>query len=319
MTIRRRDFMATTAAAGLGALGGTSAAAAEQGKPPLTPKRKAILKLSSQEGRIPGRSLTEKLDCMEALGFVGLELGGAGLPGRVETYQKALEGRKVKISAICAGFRGCIISTDKAERELALKTMKEILTAAGQLGSTGMIIVPAFKRHKALPHKEARQLLTGFDRWDKRRTHDPKPLLLELAEHAAQAGTRVLLEPLNRDECYFMRTLADGASMCRDVNNPGLGVMGDFWHMTWEETSDLGAFITAGDYLHHVHMASRRHRRIPTMDGQADNYVLGFKGLKWIGYQDYISLECSGPRGATEQKKILGDCVKLLREQWQQA
>ncbi len=318
MSIRRRDFLATTAGLGLGAAAGAAPAAHAAGSC-CKPKGNAVLKLSCQERIMPGRSLKEKLDHYEELGYVGIEPHGGGLPRRVDEFKKALEGRKVKMSAICGGFQGCLLDKDKAERDKAVRSIKELLTAAGQLGSTGVIVVPAFNRAKTPPHKECRKLLTGFDRWDMRKEHDPKPLLVELAEHAAQAGTRVLLEPLNRQECYFMRTLADASSMCKDVNSPGLGVLGDFWHMTWEETSDLGAFITAGDYLHHVHMASRRRRRIPTMDGEADNYLEGFKGLKWIGYQDYISLECGGPKDPGERKKVLADCVKLLTDQWAKA
>ena len=38
-----------------------------------------------------------------------------------------------------------------------------------------------------------------------------------------------------------------------------------------------------------------------------DHYVLGLKGLKWIGYQDYISLECGGPDDVDERKRT--DCM----------
>lgn len=306
MTIRRRTFLGTAAATGIAAAvghGDREAVAAAAG-PPITPQRPAKLKLSSQERVMAGDSLDEKLDIMQQLGFVGLELSGRGLADRVETVQKALRGRDIKVSAICAGFDGWLISDQPATRQKAVDSMKEILTAAGALGSTGLIIVPAFNRQESLPYRQARKVLVE--------------LLQGLGDHAAQAGTRILLEPLNRRECYFLRLLADAAAIARDVGSPGVAMMGDFWHMTWEETSDLGAFISAGDHLHHVHLASRKTRKIPTMD-PGDNYVLGLKGLHWIGYQDYISLECSGPRDKSERKKVIAACVKLMQDQWEEA
>lgn len=319
MTIQRREFLAAAAAAGIGGILGRQASAAPPPLPyvgispepsPSPPNelegggKDAVLKLSSQEGVMAGKDLAEKLDNMEELGFVGIEVWGGGLPGRVEELRKALSGRKIRVSAICAGFDGWLIADDPAVREKAVKSTKQILTAAGALESTGMIVVPAFNNQKSLPHKEARALLVD--------------LLKDLGEHAAKAGTRVLLEPLNRGEAHFLRQVPDAAAIARDVASPGVAVMGDFWHMTFEETSDLGAFISAGDALRHVHIASRKTRQIPTMD-EGDNYVLGFKGLKWIGYQDYVSLECGGPRDAAERKKVIAACVKLLRAQWDEA
>ena len=89
-----------------------------------------------------------------------------------------------------------------------MDSMKEILTAAGALGSTGMVMVPAFNNQTKLGHQEARELLLKQ--------------LAELGDYAHKAGTRVLLEPLNHRECHFMRQVADGAAICRDVNNPGI-------------------------------------------------------------------------------------------------
>ncbi len=318
MSMTRRDLLAGAAAAGVLAAGSPkqAEAAGNAGIPALPrPPREAVLRISAQEGVVPGKSLAEKLDRMEAWGIEGLEVGGRGLPGRVDELKKALQGRKVRISAICAGFEGWIIASDPQVREKAFNSMKEILTAAGALGSTGLIIVPAFNGQESLPHREARVLLTGFQRADKPRPETP-PLLAQLGDHAAACGTRILLEPLNREECYFLRTVADGASMCRDLSNQGIAVMGDFWHMTWEETSDMGAFLSGGDWLHHVHIASRRTRNTPGEDGEADNYVLGFKGLKAIGYQDFVSFEC-GARG--DREKVVPAAVKLIRDQWAEA
>ena len=80
---------------------------------------------------------------MEKMGIVGFEPGGRGLSKRVEEIQKALSGRNIKVSAICAGFEGFILSEDAAVRKQCMDTMKEIIEAAGALGSTGVIIVPA--------------------------------------------------------------------------------------------------------------------------------------------------------------------------------
>jgi sugar phosphate isomerase/epimerase len=113
-----------------------------------------------------------------------------------------------------------------------------------------------------------------------------------------------------------MRQVADAASICRDINNPGVRCMGDFWHMTWEETSDMGAFLSAGSYLQHVHIASRKTRNVPGEDGEVDNYVDGFKGLKMLGYNNYVSFEC-GCLGNRET--ALPNAIKLLREQWNEA
>lgn len=296
-TIDRRQFLTLSAVAGaVATLPQTARAIALP-----DPEPKARLRLSCQEGVAPGRTLTEKLDFLEENGFEGFEPGGGGLARRVEELQKALEGRKIKISAICAGFSGVIISEKEESRQEALRTMKEILTAAGALGSTGLIIVPAFHNQTKLGHQESRALLLK--------------LLPELGDHAQQAKTRILLEPLNRKECYFLRQVEDAAAICRDVNNPGICLMGDFWHMTWEETSDMAAFIAARKYLHHVHMASRKRRIMPGED-DGDNYVEGFTGLKIIGYQDFVSFEC-GSRG--DRKTTLRAAIKLLREQWDKA
>ena len=162
-------------------------------------------------------------------------------------------------------------------------------------------MVPAFHGQTKLGHEEGRELLVK--------------LLGDLGDHAHAAGTRLLLEPLNRRECHFLRQVSDGAAICRDVNNPGVCLMGDFWHMTWEETSDMAAFIAGGKYVHQVHMASRKTRNMPGED-EGDSYVDGFRGLKAIGYQDFVSFEC-GSKG--DKLKTIPEAARLLREQWEQA
>ena len=262
------------------------------------------LKISFQEGTAPGDSLKEKFNYMEEHGVVGFEPGGNGLLQRVSELKRELRDREIKVSAICAGFSGFVLSTDEAVRKQFHDTMHEIIVAAGQLGSTGVIFVPAFNSQvPALPH-----------------TMDTRNFLCEeidkLGEIAVQNGTTIIFEPLNRKEAFYLRQVGDAASICRDINNPGVRCMGDFWHMTWEETSDRGAFISADDYLQHVHIASRKRRSMPGEDGLADNYVDGFRGLKQIGYDKYVSFEC-GCQG--EREVVVPAALQLLRKQWDEA
>lgn len=265
---------------------------------------KAELKLSFQEGIAPGNNLNEKFDFMEEHGVVGFEPHGNNINNRMSEFKEALKGRNIKVSAVCAGFEGFILSTDPAIRKKCRDSMEELIIAAGELESVGVIIVPAFNSQvPVMPHtQETRDFLCEqFD---------------EIGTLAQKHGTTVILEPLNRREAFYLRQLSDAASICRDIDNLGVTCLGDFWHMTWEETCDMAAFLSAGKHLSHVHMASRKRRSMPGEDGDADNYVNGFRGLKMLGYDKYVSFEC-GAQG--DRSVVVPAAVELLRKQWEEA
>lgn len=275
----------------------TSCAPAEA----VAEKNDVELRLSFQEGIAPGESLSEKLDFMENLGIVGFEPGGGNLAARVSEIQQALNGRNIKVSAICAGFGGFILAEDPKVKAEFDTTMREIVAAAGELGSTGVIMVPAFNGQKpCLPHTlETREYLCEQ--------------LHELGEYALKHNTTVILEPLNRRECHYMRQVADAAAIARDSKSAGVKCMGDFWHMQ-EETSDYAAFLAAGpEYLQHVHVASRGRRLMPGEDPEVDNYINGMRALKEMNYPYYVSFEC-GTKG--ERAQTVTAAVELLRQQW---
>lgn len=261
------------------------------------------LKLSFQEGTAPGESLNEKFDYMEKLGIVGFEPHGKQLLKRAEEFRQALNGRNIKVSAICAGFDGFILAEDPAVKASFDSSMRELIAAAGEIGSTGVIMVPAFNGQKPCrPHTmETRAYLCEQ--------------LHELGEYALKHNTTVILEPLNRREAFYLRLVSDAAAICRDADSEGVRCMGDFWHMQ-EETSDYAAFISAGKYLQHVHVASRGQRRMPGEDGQLDNYIDGMRALKELDYQNYISFECGTE---ADREIVVPAAVELLRRQWEQA
>ena len=297
----RRDFLKSNI---LGAAGLTLAASPLAALTSCSPKKEEVeLKLSFQEKTAPGETLNERFDYMENLGIVGFEPGGRNLAARVNEFQQALRGRNIKVSAICAGFDGFILAEDPAVKAQFDSTMRDIIAAAGELGSTGVIMVPAFNRQTPVkPHTlETREYLCEQ--------------MHELGEYALKHNTTVILEPLNRREAHYLRQVADAAAICRDSKSAGVMCMGDFWHMQ-EETSDYAAFMAAGQYLQHVHVASRGNRKMPGEDGELDNYVEGMRALKQLGYDKYISFECgtNGDRNVT-----VPAAVELLRAQWKLA
>ena len=297
----RRDFLKSNL---LGAAGVALAASPIAALTSCSPKKEeVVLKLSFQEKTAPGETLNERFDYMENLGIVGFEPGGRNLAARVNEFQQALRGRNIKVSAICAGFDGFILAEDPAVKAQFDSTMRDIIAAAGELGSTGVIMVPAFNRQTPVkPHTlETREYLCEQ--------------MHELGEYALKHNTTVILEPLNRREAHYLRQVADAAAICRDSKSAGVMCMGDFWHMQ-EETSDYAALIAAGQYLQHVHVASRGNRKMPGEDGELDNYVEGMRALKQLGYDKYISFECgtNGDRNVT-----VPAAVELLRAQWKLA
>ena len=262
------------------------------------------LRISFQEGTAPGNNLNEKLDYMEKMGVVGFEPGGWNLANRVDEIKQALSGRNIKVSAICAGFKGFILAEDPQVKAEFDSTMREIIAAAGEIGSTGVIMVPAFNwQSPCKPHTlETREYLCEQ--------------MHELGEYALKHNTTVILEPLNRREAHYLRLVSDAAAICRDSKSAGVKCMGDFWHMQ-EDTSDYAALMSAGkEYLQHVHIASRGNRIMPGEDGELDNYVSGFRALKELDYPYYVSFEC-GTRGEREQ--TVKAALELIRAQWEQA
>jgi sugar phosphate isomerase/epimerase len=300
MQVNRRAFLlagGAVAAAGLAVV--PQSRAVEIPKP----EKEAVLNLSSQLGVIPGdnNKLDEKLAKMQSWGFAGVELGG-DVVGNEKKYLDAIAKTDMKFSAVCWGSHGGdLVSADAQKRKKGVEDLKKVLAAAGAVKSTGVIFVPAFVPETTRTNQEIRKLLV-----------DEFPAI---GEYAVSVGSRVLLEPLNRGEAFFLRQLADAASICRDINSPGVQMMGDFYHMYIEETSDLGAFLSAGSSLHHVHLASR----IRVLPGQDErSFVNGFRGLKLIGYQDYCSFEC-GCKDNTDRNVEIPKSMAFLREQWAQA
>ncbi len=318
--MNRRDFLAGSALAGLAVAMPALAddCPKKKGLPKLPfPKEPAQLNLCLQWGLIPtADDVNAKLDYLEANGYQAVEIpSGLGwLKDKGLKVAASLKNRKLFLATACGPSR--FDRADKAANDREVESFFPVLEVLGEMKSVGLIICPA----RGKPEVGLTELREDFV------TNTGK----RLAEKAAACGTTIVLEPLQRRETPFLRQVADGAKMAQEIG-PGCTVMGDFWHMSKEEPSFFGAFVSAGKLLTHVHIASLGRRKIPGSDGALDNYVDGFRALKFLGYRGAVSVEAGFlPVGKNEKGKdiyptneqkhaVFTGMVKMLREQWEMA
>lgn len=247
------------------------------------------MKLACQENMTPGDSLADKLARLADWGYEGVEFQGRTLRERLSEVKQALKKSKVKPASICAGYRGCLLDPNPAERDQAMNDIKELLTIGGEIGVVGLIVVPIFGGPR-LP--DARPL---FDAREFERKMFMAQLK-ELAETAEKAKCAVLVEPLNRYETHWVNRLGQAVDMVRRIGSDYVKIMADFFHMNIEEADIPASIRKAGKFVAHVHLADS-NRVLPGM-GHTD-FKAGFAALKEVGFKGFMALECGIPGDAS--------------------
>jgi len=264
------------------------------------PEEDNQMKIACQENLVPGESFREKIVNLEKYGFQGIELWGTKLGERIKEINTALSCSEIKVSTICAGYRGCLLDGDHSQRDLAFNDIRELLSLAGDLGAVGLIVVPIFGPPR----------LPDLSPWRKPVELEEElllKLLEQIAPHAEKVKAALLLEPLNRYETHLYNRLDQVVDICKKVGSPYVKMMADFFHMNIEESNIGESIIRTGRYLANIHLADS-NRLLPGY-GHTD-FLPGFKALKKIGYQGYLSLECGIP-GKKEEE--LPKCVSYLK------
>lgn len=267
------------------------------------------LKLSAREYLSRGDSYEEKMQYLVDAGYEAIEL--TGRPDILEvTDQIAQASRNTgcAVSTICSGGRGALMAAERDQRDLAVEDLKSFLTAAGQLGATGVIYAPLIAvkmnpdQYTRLPDLSP---LRGQEALEMDLLAE---LATELAEHAEAHNVCVLWEPLNRYEQWWFNGLADGATLCDRVGREGCRIMADFFHMSIEEDTIPGALREyAAGYVRHIHLADSN--RFTPGHGHTD-FAAAFAVLEEIGWDGYMALECRTRGDATEDIKRTAEFLR---------
>lgn len=152
---------------------------------------------------------------------------------------------------------------------------------------------------------------------------------LKVGAHAKGVNIPVVLEPLNRFECYFMNTLDSAAAHLDRVKHPYIQTMYDSFHANIEEKELIGVIPAHRQRISHVHI-SENDRGTPGR-GHID-FAGVFAALRAIGYDRWLTIEAFG-RGLPElaaatkvwrdffpdPRQVYEEGFKLIRDGWAKA
>lgn len=134
--------------------------------------------------------------------------------------------------------------------------------------------------------------------------------LAQILPAAELAGTRVLIEPINRSETDFITTVGQAMDLIDGMASTALGILADTYHMHIEETSATDALRRAGVRLGHVHVADS-NRRAPGW-GRLDFSEI-VATLQDMGYAGYLSAEVRPvPDAASAARQSIGHLRAIL-------
>ena len=172
------------------------------------------------------------------------------------------------------------IDEDPAVRKAAVERLKKAVDCTAAAGGTHL----CGPLHSALGHFVGRGRTE--EEWGR-----AKDVIAEVADYAKSQDVTLIIEYLNRFECYFLNCAADAARFCKEIGHSHVKTMYDTFHANIEEKSVTEALKSYGDTLGHIHI-SENDRSTP---GKGDiKWDETFQAIKDIGYDGYLTIEAFG-------------------------
>ncbi len=266
-----------------------------------------------QEQHLPGSDLLEKWDAAQSWGFDGIELRGRGegaFAARMPDLRRAASAGVV-MPTVCVEMSHFFGAFDPDLRRDAIRQLSDQLRGIGELGGRGAMTpaswgmfsrrLPPFEPPRT-PEEDRTVLLQG---------------LAELGEVAASAGVMLLLEPLNRYEDHMVNTLADAASLIRELGMPSVRIGADTYHMNIEEKGFYDPIVATGSRMQYIHLSESDRGTPGTGNVHWDDV---FRGLKAVEYEGRLVMESFAAVnediiGATALwRDVVGDPQALITE-----
>ncbi len=273
------------------------------------------LKLAVLDFLLPGETLEAQFANARAFGFDGVEMAirpDSDLDAVAREVGAASQATGVPVAALCTAGVHDPLQADPALRRERFAGLADLLALADELGANGVVSVP-IRPSRGFASKAA------LDEWVDDLTEQAVTAFGEWAPALPEGRSAVFLEPLNRFEATFLRTVGHAADIARRVDHPRVRALADLFHMNIEEADMAQPIREAGSWLGHVHTAD--NTRLEPGVGCLDHRPT-FAALREIGYDGYVSVECFSPGGAVlsgPPEIVLPMSKAWMRERWAEA
>ncbi len=293
--INRRNFLATSVAAGVaaGAVGVAGAADAND------MKNRFKLKYAPHFGMFrasAGNDLIDQLKFMADNGFMALE--DNGMPGRKVETQEAIAkemtrlGMEMGVFVATADFRRPTFASGKKDmRDEALDHMRKAVEIGKRVNAKWCTVVPGTLDHGLEPDYQTANVIDTLKR---------------CAEICEPSGLVMVLEALNpwaNHPDLFLTKIPQAYMICKAVDSPSCKILDDLYHQQITEGNLIPNIDRAWSEIPYFQVGDNPGRKEPTT-GEI-NYKNVFKHLYKKGYKGIVGMEHGNSKPGVEGEKAL--------------
>ncbi len=247
---------------------------------------------TQDQGFFP-KDIKEKFQFIKDMGFEGFEIDGKLLVENKEKVKEAIQETGLPVVTACNGYDGWIGDFIEERRLRGVQQIAEILKALGEVGGKGIVIPAAWGMFTyRLPPMQSPRTKAG----DWKAVSES---LKYLDEVAAETGTVIYLEPLNRYQDHMINRLEEAREYIETNQLENVQIIADFYHMNIEEDGISEALTEHQKYVGHIHLADN-HRYQP--GSGAIDFTKHFRTLSKNEYDGFLVYECR-LRGEDEQNE----------------
>ena len=266
------------------------------------------MKVAIMDGMIAGESIAQKFEKAAGYGFDGIEIWVSGDSNLGEIEREVKQSARstgldvLQVVVLSEPWYSPIKNNKGVQDKIAAQ--KVCIELSANVGGHFSQIVPEYG-----PQFVPLAAMSSISPEEEKYFLE---FLAESADFASQFNLLLVVDVINRYETRYYRRLGDLPEVLAELQKPNVKAIADFFHMSLEEPDTEKAIETAGKLIGQVHLADN-NRSLPG-DGNID-FESGFRSLKKIGYDGYMSFEAQGDF-ISDPDTQLPLAVKYVREAW---